>query len=113
MAKNSNHDYWKQVISEQSISGMTQNQWCDQNNVNIHNFRYWKGRLLKKQVDTKEKSVVSQPKWALITESKDTRRNGTKADTISIHIGQVTIEVNDDFSSKTLSDVVAVLIKHV
>ena len=34
------------LIKEQSESTLTVKEWCDQNNVTIHAYHYWKHRLL-------------------------------------------------------------------
>ena len=45
MARKADPDYWQQQLTNQNLSGLTQAQWCEQNNINIHNFRYWRNRL--------------------------------------------------------------------
>ncbi len=44
MSRKSNPSYWKNALQEQKASKLSQAKWCEQNNVNIHNFRYWKNK---------------------------------------------------------------------
>lgn len=37
---------WSSRFSDQKASGLTVKQWCDQNNLSIHTYNYWK-HLLK------------------------------------------------------------------
>ncbi len=66
MDKKANQQYWKQVMEDQGSSGLTQAIWCERNNVNIHNFRYWKRRL-KDEEDSDTNNP--DPQWALVTNS--------------------------------------------
>ena len=40
---------WSSRISDQKASGLTVKQWCDQNNLSIHTYNYWK-HLLKEEL---------------------------------------------------------------
>lgn len=39
------HDQWAVLCKEQSESGLTVRQWCEQNGYTIHTYNYWKHRL--------------------------------------------------------------------
>lgn len=69
MARTSNLEYWEQVIADQTNSGLTQSKWCEQSDVNIHNFRYWKSRL---KHDENSNHTSSTPTWTLVTASSTT-----------------------------------------
>lgn len=110
MRKKANHDHWQQIISNQNSSGLTQHEWCEKNNVNIHNFRYWKRRLA-----SKPDSVVEQAetKWAIITSAEsDVDENNIKS-TLCIHVGKAMVDVSPGFDPESLSTVLSVLLKHV
>ncbi|ABR47948.1 hypothetical protein Amet_1776 [Alkaliphilus metalliredigens QYMF] len=49
-----NKEKWKLHINSQLSSGQTQIQWCEEQSVNIHSFRYWKNRLQIKPEQSKE-----------------------------------------------------------
>lgn len=38
---------WAGYIEEQEGSRLSQNKWCEENQVNYNNFRYWRQRLKK------------------------------------------------------------------
>ena len=40
---------WATRIQEQVASGLTAKDWCQQHNLSIHKYKYWK-RLLKEQI---------------------------------------------------------------
>ncbi len=40
---------WAARFSDQKASGLTVRQWCDQNQISIHKYNYWK-HLLKEEV---------------------------------------------------------------
>lgn len=112
MSKKANSEYWQQIVSDQISSGLTQHEWCEQNNVNIHNFRYWKRRIISetKQLQTADQT---ETKWAIITSSESDVDDNNIKSTLCIHIGKAVVEVNPGFDPESLSAVLAVLMKHV
>lgn len=110
MARNANPEYWQQVLSDQSASGLTQAEWCNQKNVNIHNFRYWKGRLTAAP-DTENES--NDTTWALITSPKTKDVYDQDEFMIRIRIGKATVDVAADVDLKALARVISVLMQHV
>lgn len=45
-------DQWAVLCKEQSESGLTVKQWCEQNGYTIHTYNYWKHRLKESYVDS-------------------------------------------------------------
>ena len=43
---NENQKRWQTIIEYQIASGQPQIKWCEEHDVNIHNFRYWKRRFV-------------------------------------------------------------------
>lgn len=43
---------WTLLLADQSSSGLTVREWCNQNNITIHKYNYWK-HLLKEQLTDK------------------------------------------------------------
>ena len=39
---------WKQRIHDWQHSGLSQTEWCNQHQLNIHQLSYWKRKLLSK-----------------------------------------------------------------
>ena len=112
MSKKANSEYWQQVVLDQSSSGLTQHEWCEQNNVNIHNFRYWKRRL---ESEPKSIHAVDQleTKWAIITSSEPAIVEHNIKPTLCIHVGKALVDVSPGFDPESLSTVLSVLMKHV
>lgn len=54
-AKNKLHQLrlqeWTSRFSEQKSSGLTVKQWCDQNDISIHAYNYWKHQLKEEVVE--------------------------------------------------------------
>lgn len=110
MSKKANSEYWQQIVLDQNSSGLTQHVWCEQNNVNIHNLRYWKRRLASKLDPVIEQA---ETKWAIITSPEsDVDENNIKS-RLCIHIGKAVVDVSPGFDTESLSTVLSVLMKHV
>ncbi len=58
-----NQRMWESRIAEQVASGLTQKEWCDANDINLHNLRYWKHRLVvsKQQASITQRFVAISP----------------------------------------------------
>ena len=110
MARNANPEYWQQVLSDQSASGLTQIEWCNQKSVNIHNFRYWKGRLTAAPVTENESNDTT---WASITSPKTKDVYDQDESMIRIRIGKATVDVAADVDLKALVRVISELMQHV
>lgn len=102
MTREANRAKWQDIINEQMASDQTQAHWCAENDVNIHNFRYWKTRLEKasKYPQNSEISFVS-----LAPTSKQSKP-------MTIRIGTACIEVNEAVNLSLLEDVVKVLMHY-
>lgn len=58
--KEMNREKWSRCIEVQEHSGISQKKWCEANQVNHHNFRYWRQRLKNEDSDINQ-AVVSEP----------------------------------------------------
>ncbi len=113
MARKSNVIYWEQVIADQRNSGLTQSTWCEQNDVNIHNFRYWKNRL---KHDENSNHPSSKPTWTLVTASSATttiKPSEFESGQIDIQVGKVKMTLRNSVAPNLLSDVLEVLMHYV
>jgi len=102
ISKKENQQQWEIHIRKQRESGLTQARWCEENGVNIHNFRYWKRRISAVSGDIKSeigfisiKPVVPQ-----------------KGSSIKLTIGSATVDVSDSTNLDLLNDVVKVLMHY-
>jgi hypothetical protein len=57
--KEKNREKWAGYIDTQESSGLPQKKWCEANQVNHHNFRYWRQRLKKEDTDLNQ-AVISE-----------------------------------------------------
>ena len=80
-------------------SDLTQIKWCQENNVNIHNFKYWKTRINKIEADTKSKNGFVAIKPTMFQENTS----------IKLNIGPATIHIDASTNLDLLNDVVKVL----
>lgn len=49
---------WAARFSDQKASGLTIRQWCEQNNISIHKYNYWKHQLKEQVVDQMLPEIV-------------------------------------------------------
>lgn len=49
---------WAARFSAQKASGLSVRQWCDQNNLSIHKYNYWKHLLKEEVVDQMLPDIV-------------------------------------------------------
>jgi len=116
MDKKANQQYWRQVMEDQGDSGLTQAIWCQKNNVNIHNFRYWKRRL-KDEEDSDANNP--DPQWALVTNSpglaqvnEDSTLPLASKTGIVIKSGKLSVEFTGPMDKEIIHGVMEFLISH-
>ena len=102
MKKEANQHKWQTLLESQMSSGQTQVQWCAENSVNIHNFRYWKHRLCTIQTDTENPSIG----FVSIKPAQ------TSSGSMRITVGAAMIEVNNSVNLSLLEDVLQVLMRY-
>ena len=111
MARKANREMWEGIIASQKISGIPQIKWCQENNVNIHNFRYWVGRLKDNKVTTSGEWVTLS---ALEVYGMNVMSNSQKHNSsISITVGKAVVEYTNNQCIDSLDKVIQVLMKYV
>jgi len=96
-----NRELWLQRVEGFKNSGLTQINWCEQQNIRVSALRYW----LRKLKD--EESSPGIQEWVQL---EVPHKNTDSSDTsIKIHVGSVWIEVREGFSRTALLDVVQTL----
>ena len=88
-------DQWAVLCKEQSKSGLTVKQWCDQNGYPIHTYNYWKHRLKENYVESALHDIVpiTPPVPGVLHESRESHDSGI-TNTISILLGNTTISLD-------------------
>ncbi|MFD2444116.1 IS66 family insertion sequence element accessory protein TnpB [Bacillus sp. CGMCC 1.16607] len=92
---------WEQRMDNFISSGQSASKWCIANDINIHQFWYWKKRLKALQTQ-----VTVSSKW-LSVEMDDSTENSNNA--LIVRVGQASVEVKSGFDPKLLLDVVRTL----
>lgn len=103
MDRELNKQKWQEVIESQRSSGLSQKQWCEENQVNLHSLRYWVRRLKAIKTETDE------VRWV----SLDSTRIAPAADIIKITIGRASVEVRKQTDKHLLAEVLGILMAHV
>jgi len=91
---------WELRIADYKASGLTQIKWCEENNLKLHQFKYWFYKIEKK------KTSVPKSNWVSVTLDES---NQDIRETLKIKIGQASIEVKSGFNPSLLADVIKVL----
>ncbi|MGX8796764.1 IS66 family insertion sequence element accessory protein TnpA [Fusibacter sp. JL298sf-3] len=102
MKREANKAKWHGLINEQTASGQTQAQWCAENAINIHNFRYWKSRL------TSERDKIPKSNFEFVSLKPSVK--SSKA--LTVRIGSASIEVHDAANLSLLEAIVKVLMHY-
>jgi hypothetical protein len=94
---------WEQRFSEYETSGKTIKAWCHEQTVRENQFYYWRKKLCMEQVEK------GQPvKWLSL--ELDNRKQSTIApDSIAVHVGQVTIELQKGFDQHLFREIIQIL----
>jgi hypothetical protein len=100
MDRELNKQKWQDAIENQRSSGLSQKQWCQENEINLHNFRYWVRRL--KTIETESDEV----RWVSLD-------SDTVSDIVKITVGKATVEVRRQTDRQLLSEVLGILMAHV
>lgn len=92
---------WEKRIANYMTSGLSASNWCAANEVNIHQFWYW-----KKKLKTTEDTSNTPSQW--ITLEMDETMTDSQSN-IVVHVGHVALEVKQGFDPQLLVDVVRTL----
>lgn len=101
MDKNELRKEWEHRVASYRASGLTQAKWCEENNLALHQLKYWLKRVEGR--DSKSKPAVS------FTPVVIDERTPPQNDKLLINVGDVIIEVKPGFNPTFLADVVRTL----
>lgn len=107
MTRKEKQEIWIEIVSKQKVSGQNISQWCRENDVNMHNFRYWTSRIstLNQQIQT-----IQAPRWTALTPKVSATSSITS---LKLLLGSISIEVEKGFDPELLEDVILILSSHV
>lgn len=94
---------WNAIVTAYKTSGQSQTQWCRTNKVNLNNLRYW----LQKE---KKATPLAETNCQWVTLDIRAPKPTGCTQQLTLHIGQVCIEVNPGFDPQLLSDIIRTII---
>ena len=92
---------WEVRLADYKSSGQSGAAWCAANQINLHQFYYWKRRLFS------EKQPESQSANWLAFEISNPSKNHSEP--ILIRIGEVAIEIKQGYDPELLLNVIQTL----
>ncbi len=95
--------YWQDHISSWQHSGQSQRWYCQDNELALSTFSYWKRKLGKTQQPTRFYPLTIQPDTITL---KENQRSGLR---LSLSDNRYQIELDSDFSSATLKKLLLIL----
>ena len=104
MAKNQSKEFWQGHIAACDKSDLNQTDYCAKHSVALSTFCYWKKKL--RRLDSNNQ--VFYP-LTISTERSATPAKGGKGVSITLRDGRFSIEVDQGFSTTTLSQVITIL----
>jgi hypothetical protein len=104
--KTSRAVYWQKHISKWSESGLSQAEYCRQNNLSAAAFHWWKGELRRKSKTQKDSSISMQ--FVEVCGVPPARAGRDDTYEVVLSRGR-TIRVDRDFDSDVLKRLIAVV----
>lgn len=91
---------WEQRLREYETSGESIAAWCKERSIRVNRFYYWRKRLRLSQV-ANDRPV----KWLPI----GLEQANLAPDYITVHVGQVTVELRKGFDQQLFCEIVQIL----
>ena len=102
--------YWLDVIRQCRASGMTNQDWCEQNTVSLKSYYYWLAKIRKLALeDLPRKQYASELSEHQATFTELLLPNTAAFDhnaAAILHISSVTVEIFEHTSSELISSIV-------
>ena len=103
MSSNDLSALWEKRLIEYEASGQGVVSWCQEQSIRENQFYYWRRKLRLVQVEK------GQPvKW-LSLDLELGKQKSHYTDSISVHVGQVKIELKKGFDQQLLREIIQVL----
>ena len=101
-SRQANKEKWTTIVEAQQSSGQTQKAWCQENQVNIHKFNYWKKRLTTKSTQDATSEPIGTFEWANVVVENFSSE-------IEIEVGSVRIHLKSNFDEDLLKKLIRTL----
>ena len=96
---------WSKIIQACQTSGMTVVSWCNQNNVKIKSYYYWRRKL--RTLACEAGSLVPQKTEKVIVPVPFHQTKASAA--VTIHISSFCVDIHDGTSRETIEAVLSAL----
>lgn len=103
--------HWTKLFQEQASSGLTVKVWCQEHNISIHTYNYWKHLLKMECLDSlllPEHDIVpltvpvSTPSTTRCLPSTSHSLNACNCNSISITCGDIQVNIGSSVSEEQL-----------
>jgi transposase-like protein len=95
---------WGKRLTEYEASDKSVVAWCKEQSIRESQFYYWRRKLRLDQAE-KEQPV----KWLSLVDVELCKQTSLPADSMSVHIGQVIVEIKKGFDHQLFREIVAIL----
>ena len=106
MPTESKRSLWVERMADHAASGLGRKQWCEQNDIPLHQFAYWRRELFASRSGAK--SATGAPDGAGV-EWCGLQVMPSAAATLSVYVGPARIAVDPGFDADHLRAVVEAL----
>ena len=112
--RNMRRQSWALMLREQSASGLSVKDWCEQNNLSTKSFYYRRKQVQSMVLDSVDESRFTELVMPAQTEQNTNLKQNTSAaiaftPQLMISTGDLIIGVSQDTPSQLLSDVLQVI----
>jgi hypothetical protein len=92
--------YWKRQVEEFQKSGLRRSVYCEQNQIKVFQFDYWRHKFMKPA------NAPSKPGWVRLRIKEST---ADQSGGIRLRMGRLEIEVRSGFDRDLLAEVLRVV----
>ncbi len=100
MTRKEKRNLWEDRLAAFEESDQPATKWCQENEINLHSFRYWKKKLRS------ELSTQSLTNWVSVEVEESCYVGNAQ---LSIQVGRASIEVPENFNQNHLANVLKVV----
>jgi len=96
---------WEERVSSFKASGQTQVNWCDDQEINIHQLRYWIRKFQSEKL-----TEPSTQEWISVkVDNQMEESTSSRQSNIVVKVGEAEVEVKPGFDPLLLANVVKAL----
>lgn len=99
--------FWRKRVAAYHESGLTVAEWCRRNDVREGQMRRWIKRIAEESEPAR--AQAREPRWLVVDVEDKTARAASQGGTITLRIGNVSVDVRPDFDADLLCRVIQVL----